>query len=435
VPVNTLQSGGGTGTPSAGRVLLVIGEDHFGTYALPHGHTVHIGRDSTCEVALQHPKISRRHAAIHCGDSVEIEDLGSTNGTAVAGRKLGKGRRAVLDVGSNLRVGPFVGIVLPAAGQTSEAEPLRAALPVADPTPAGVPDVVRRVAQGIVSVLIGGETGSGKEVLARTLHELSGRKGELVAINCASLSETLLESELFGYERGAFTGAAAAKPGLFEVASGGTVFLDEIGELPPSLQAKLLRVLESRTVYRVGGLKPVKLDVRFISATHRSLAEEVAEGAFRQDLYFRVNGIMMTVLPLRERRDAIPRLAARFLAGAMPAGREPPRIAAATLAALVAHDWPGNVRELRTVMERAAVLCEGDEVRIAHLLLDAPAPAAASTRPPIEQHGDERQRIIDALEACAGNQTRAAQMLGISRTTLVNKLAIHRIPRPRPRAK
>jgi len=298
---------------------------------------------------------------------------------------------------------------------------------------------VRRVAQGTVSVLIGGETGSGKEVLARSLHELSGRKGELVAINCASLSETLLESELFGHERGAFTGAAAAKPGLFEVASGGTVFLDEIGELPPSLQAKLLRVLESRTVYRVGGLKPVKLDVRFISATHRSLVEEIAEGAFRQDLYFRVNGIMMTVLPLRERRDAIPRLAAGFLADAMPPGRAPPRIAAATLAALVGHDWPGNVRELRTVMERAAVLCEGSELKIGHLLLDAPAarqPSTPTTAPaPPLLEGDERQRILDALEACAGNQTRAAQLLGISRTTLVNKLAVHRIPRPRPRAK
>src|SRR5262249_26331396 len=155
--------------------------------------------------------------------------------------------------------------VLDAAAPTSVAEPLRAALPVSDPTPAGVSEVVRRVAQGMVNVLIGGETGSGKEVLARTLHELSGGKGELVAINCASLSETLLESELFGYERGAFTGAGASKPGLFEVASGGTVFLDEIGELPPNLQAKLLRALESRTVYRVGGVKPVKLDVRFIS--------------------------------------------------------------------------------------------------------------------------------------------------------------------------
>src|SRR5262249_32937596 len=147
-------------------------------------------------------------------------------------------------------------------------------------------------------ILISGETGVGKEVLARTIHELSGRTGQFVAINCASLSEALLESELFGHERGSFTGAATAKPGLFEVAGGGTVFLDEIGELPPGLQAKLLRVLETRTVYRVGGVKPVSLDVRFVAATHRDLAREVQRGGFRRDLYFRVNGIVLAIAPL-----------------------------------------------------------------------------------------------------------------------------------------
>src|SRR5262249_30101713 len=157
-----------------------------------------------------------------------------------------------------------------------------------------------------------------------------------------------------GHERGAFSGAVAAKPGLFEVAAGGTVFLDEIGELPPSLQAKLLRVLETRTVYRVGGVKPVNLDVRFVSATHRQLADEVARGKFRQDLYFRVNGITLNILPLRERRDAIPRLAATFLADVVPPGRAPPQIGPTALTMLMGYAWPGNVRELRTVMERAA---------------------------------------------------------------------------------
>ncbi len=310
-------------------------------------------------------------------------------------------------------------------------------------------EVVERVAQAAVSVLIVGETGVGKEVLARTVHELSRRKGQLVAINCASLSESLLESELFGHERGAFTGAVAGKPGLFEVAAGGTVFLDEIGELPASLQAKLLRVLETRTVYRVGGVKPVSLEVRFIAATHRKLGEEVARGAFRQDLYFRVNGITLSILPLRKRRDAIPRLATSFLAEAT-AGREPPRIGPAALALLMGYDWPGNVRELRTVMERAAILCDGGEVRPAHLLIGeaagpAAAPPAAPAAPPASQtpaavppsavdpDEAERSQLLAALEACAGNQTRAAQMLGISRTTLVHKLAVHRIPRPRAR--
>jgi transcriptional regulator with PAS, ATPase and Fis domain len=335
-------------------------------------------------------------------------------------------------------------MVLEAASGMSVDEPPRAALQISDPTPEGVPDVVKRMARGGVSILISGETGVGKEVMARTLHEISERTGQFVAINCASLSETLLESELFGHERGAFTGANRAKPGLFEVAAGGTVFLDEIGELPPGLQAKLLRVLETRSVYRVGGVKPVSLDVRFVAATHRDLAAEVERGNFRRDLYFRVNGMVLTVIPLRARKDIIPELAGKFLAQ-LAQGRRPPRLGTSALALLMQHDWPGNVRELRTVMERASVVCHGDEIRSSHILLDQsatePPPRTAVASgvvevPEAEPMGntEERQRIIDALQACAGNQTRAARRLGISRTTLVHKLAVYRIPRPRPRS-
>jgi len=425
-PKITLQS---RGVAPASRLLLVAGEGYFGTYALVKGTTLVVGRDPVSDVPLDHPKISRRHAYIHIGDTIEVEDLGSTNGTRVAGRRLAGGERTVLETGKNLQFGPFVALVLHSAGKPTAEEPLRAAIPITDPTPGGVPSVVARVATGMVGVLINGETGVGKEVLARTIHELSGRTGQFVAINCAALNASLLESELFGHERGSFTGAATAKAGLFEVAEGGTVFLDEIGELPPALQAKLLRVLETRTVYRVGGVKPVSLDVRFVSATHRDLAQEVGRGGFRRDLYFRVNGIILNVVPLRARRAAIPRLARELLARVAP---NPPRLGAAAVEALMRHDWPGNVRELRTVMERAAVVCDGDEIRASHILFDEAVEAVPAV-PDVEGGGDEQERvrIIDALAACAGNQTHAARMLGISRTTLQNKLVLHRIPRPR----
>ncbi len=438
MPETTLASGGAV---PASRLLLVAGGGHFGTYALVKGKTLVIGRDQFSDIRLVDRKISRRHAYIHVGETIEIEDLGSKNGTRLAGRALGPGERTLLETGMNLQIGPFVAVVLQSSGDAVPEQPLRAAIPITDPTPTGVPSVLTRVAAEMVSVLITGETGVGKEVLARTIHELSGRTGQLVAINCASLSESLLESELFGHERGSFTGAGAAKPGLFEVAGGGTVFLDEIGELPPGLQARLLRVLETRTVYRVGGVKPVQLDVRFVAATHRDLAGEVARGTFRRDLFFRINGIVLAIAPLRERRDAIPNLARQLLAGAVTPGKEPPRLSNGALDALMRHGWPGNVRELRTVMERAVVVCDGDEIRASHLLFDDMTPSDASPQPvvpsfqepanDVEESHPERQRIIAALADCAGNQTYAARKLGISRTTLQHKLAVHRIPRPR----
>jgi two-component system response regulator AtoC len=429
-PETTIQSGG---SQTFRRVLLVVGDGHVGTYPLHDGRTLVVGRDRDVDVALPHSKISRRHATLHTGERVEVEDLGSKNGTWLAGRRLGDGERTSLDLGMNLQLGPYTAVVLESLGDVSSEAPVRAAIPISDPTPSGIPDVVARIAQGKVSVLITGETGAGKEVLARTIHELSGRGGQFVAINCASLSETLLESELFGHERGAFTGAAASKSGLFEVAAGGTVFLDEIGELPAGIQAKLLRVLETRMVYRVGGVTPVTLDVRFVAATHRDLEAQVASGAFRRDLFFRVNGIVLAIQPLRERRSAIPALARELLAGHMPPGVRPPRLSPEALELLAAHTWPGNVRELRTVMERAAVISDGEEVRAADILIDE-APERAPDAPAAAGPQDgEKARILAALAECAGNQTEAARRLGIARTTLSHKLALHRIPRPQAR--
>ncbi len=412
--VETTLASGGVPSASSRRFLLVVGAGHVGTYPLPDGRALVLGRDPSCEVPLAHPKISRRHARVVAGPTVAVEDLGSTNGIRVGGTRIAGGGTATLRTGESFELGPFVGVILEAPREATDDAPLLAAIPISDPTPAGVPEVVTRVAQGGVNVLITGETGVGKEVLARTLHELSGRAGPFVPINCAALSEPLLESELFGHERGAFTGATAAKQGLFEVGTGGTVLLDEIGDLPASLQAKLLRALETRQVYRLGGVKPVSLDVRFISATHRDLGELVAQGSFRRDLYFRVNGITLAIAPLRERRDAIPALAMGLLRdAAAAAGRTAPRLAATGLAALVRHDWPGNVRELKTVLERALMVSSDDEIRAGHILFD---------RLPAADHADAESRLVAAAATHRGNVSAIARALGTSRSQ-VRRLA------------
>ncbi len=301
-----------------------------------------------------------------------------------------------------------------------------------------------RVAPAAVNVLLLGETGAGKDVVASLLHELSPRAAKrFVGLNCAALPDALLESELFGHERGAFTGAAAAKPGLLETAEGGTVFLDEIGDLPPSLQAKLLRVIESCEVTRLGGLVPRRIDVRFVAATNRNLEAEVAAGRFRQDLYFRLNTVTVAVPPLRERRSEIEPLACLFLANARTRFDLPSlRFGPGAIDALEAHPWPGNVRELKHVIERAALLATGEVIE--PMTLDLPRSVEArremTTAAPTSKGADpqevtglatERERIERALTASAGNQSRAAEALGIARRTLVRRIAHFGIPRPR----
>jgi transcriptional regulator with PAS, ATPase and Fis domain len=291
---------------------------------------------------------------------------------------------------------------------------VRSSISVPDPTPERVSDLVKRIAGNAVSVLVQGETGTGKEVMARTIHQLSGRTGQFVAINCAALGESLLESELFGHERGAFTGALQAKPGLFEVAVKGTIFLDEIGDLPASLQAKLLRALETRQVYRVGGVAPVKLDIRVVAATHKDLSAEVAAGRFRRDLYFRLNGITLELPALRDRRGAVQSLAMGFLAdGARETNREVPRLTVGALSVLNRHDWPGNVRELRLVMERALLMCDGNEVSAEHILIDR-TPGEAPIE--VEDGLDERERFTRAVRAQRGNVSAIARALATSRS-------------------
>jgi two-component system response regulator AtoC len=321
-------------------------------------------------------------------------------------------------------------------------------------------EVLGRIAGGDISVLLLGETGVGKEVVAEAVHRLSPRAGRpFLRLNCAALSETLLESELFGHERGAFTGATNAKQGLLETASGGTVFLDEIGELPMSIQVKLLRVIEERKVLRVGGLTPLPIDVRFVAATNRDLDTEIRRGAFREDLYYRLNGFAVWIPPLRDRTGEIDPLARYFIAEfCRRNARYPePELSRAALDWLLRYRWPGNIRELRNVIERSVLLCTGDEITPRHLPLDkletALSPRADGTArqahptiettplnpdlrgtPPMgipDAMADERTRVIMALEQCAGNQTRAAVLLGISRRTLVNRLNEFGLARPR----
>ncbi|MCE9576559.1 MAG: sigma 54-interacting transcriptional regulator [Deltaproteobacteria bacterium] len=392
------------------RYLLIAGADQLISVPLPASGAVVIGRDATADVALAHPKISRRHARVIVGAELAIEDLGSTNGVFVGRARVSA--RAAWPIGESAKLGPFTAIVVRSrtgAPVTADgAAP--AALVVRDPGAATTSALLERVARHQVNVLIQGETGAGKEVLARRLHALSGRPGELVAINCAALSPALLESELFGHEQGAFTGAERAKPGLLEITGAGTVLLDEIGDLPLGLQGKLLRALEAREVYRVGGVAPIRIAARVLAATHRALPDEVAKGRFREDLYFRLCGITLEVAPLRQRQAEIPRLAMQFLAeAARAAGATAPPMTAAATAALCRHPWPGNVRELRGVVERALLLALDRPIEVRHLGLAPRAVAAPDER-------SAAARFQAAVRAHRGNVSAIARAIATSRS-------------------
>lgn len=293
----------------------------------------------------------------------------------------------------------------------------------------------QRVAQTDTTVLLLGESGTGKELFARAVHHLSARRERpFVAVNCAAIPETLIESELFGHERGAFTGATERRPGKFELASGGTIFLDEIGELPTNAQSKLLRAIEEKTVDRIGGRAPVEVDVRIVAATNRDLQAAAQAGEFRRDLYFRLSVFPVRIPPLRERGDDVELLARHFAA---QYGREMRKREAVltddALAAIRSYSWPGNVRELENAIERACILA--DSVRLEARDLGLPADASRDEVPAefdvsgtlseaVERavRAVERRKIIEALEAHGGNKTRAAETLGVSYKTLLTKI-------------
>jgi two-component system response regulator AtoC len=548
--------------PEGGLAVLVMSAESVAAFPLPGPGEITLGRSEECEVLIDDPLASRRHARLRREPTLQIEDLGSSNGTRLRGQPIPSGSWTPLGLGEAVTIGSTVLVVQPAPaahgarrlwchrwferraqeecelrrglqgrfvlgrlalpsplpwwrvvplvdrhlpaphlfaaygpydyelllldtdaeeaaamveairgalaaiggqprvglatfprdGCTAEAlmehanQQLRPRVQTLPPSPGGtamqaVNDVARRAARSNINVLIMGETGVGKEVMAQAIHRQSPRAGApMLALNCAGLSESLIESELFGHERGAFTGAVQAKEGLFEAASGGTLFLDEVGEMPPTMQARLLRAIANREILRVGSTKPRRVDVRVVAATNRNLEAEVTAGSFREDLYYRLNGITVVIPPLRERREEIEPLARAFLAEAAQAScRQPPALSPAAAAWLLHYDWPGNIRELRNVVERALVLCEGDVLLPAHLPTErarpaVAAPAAVGTSPagrsPAPDEREERQRIVDALEANVWNQSRAAQALGMSRRTLVSKLDRYGIPRP-----
>ena len=294
-------------------------------------------------------------------------------------------------------------------------------------------ETIRKVAETDLTVLIRGESGTGKELVAQALHHRSSRaERPFVAVNCAAISKELVESELFGHEKGAFTGADARRIGRFESADGGTIFLDEIGDMPGDTQAKVLRVLQERSFERVGGRSPIAVDVRVVAATHRDLEHEVAEGTFRQDLYYRLKVVQLELPPLRDRLEDVPALADRFLDQiAKRLGRDKMPVNEDALRRLSSHSWPGNVRELRNVVEQAAVLASGDSITVDDLQLDgtgaAPADVLAdglsfneAKKRAVE--GFERTFLLAALERHDGNVSRTAEAIGIARQSLQQKM-------------
>jgi DNA-binding NtrC family response regulator len=443
--------------------VLAIWEGGSTSRPVSDGESVTIGRAADCDVVIDHPSVSRRHALLTVGSPSRIEDLGSANGTRIGDVVLRPSESALVERGQAVSLGETL-LVVHGALESSERASGRppapasgrgsadAAIVVNDDATRRIHEVIELVAKSSIPVLLLGETGVGKDVLAETIHRRSARSSRpFVRVNCAAVPSALLESELFGYDRGAFTGAGQPKTGLVESADGGTMFLDEIGEMDPTMQSKLLHVLERGEVMRVGSLRPRPVDVRFVAATNRDIDKLVAEGTFRKDLYFRLKGMSVVIPPLASRPREIAPLAALFLERACSKMNRPRlAIAPAALECLQRYGWPGNIRELRNAIDRAAVLCTGDTVEVDHLPLEctlrsAPPPPPSAGDDPLEEsprstpmldevrhaaRSLERERIIEALERCAGNQSAAARALGISRRTLVARLAEYRIPRP-----
>lgn len=446
--------------------FLVVRAATSSLFPLPDSGQLLAGRASDADLRVDDQSASRHHARFVIErEGVRVRDLGSRNRTWVNGRALSEDEECRLSSGDVVVIGSLT-LVLHWAGEQAkrsvpvalDSAPVRVELGehvalLSDPAMVRVYELLRRLSRSTLPVLIIGETGTGKENAAQAVHFFSTRKsGPLLAINCAAIPENLFESELFGHVRGAFSGALSDKLGRLEAASGGTVFLDEIGELPLSSQAKLLRALETGLVSPVGSVRERKIDCRIVAATNRDLEDEARAGRFRQDLYFRLAAAMVFLPPLRERPSELAHLSSHFLQEACrKLGRGPLRLSAVALQALQLHPFPGNVRELRNLMDYCAATVSEDEVRLEHLPprflaaakaagSQSPVATSTTTSPSTATPGEgglpgggfrriadevqelEARRMREALDSTAGNQRRAAELIGMPLRTFVTKL-------------
>jgi DNA-binding NtrC family response regulator len=402
--------------PASPAILRVLTRSRWRNVRLPRRPTF-VGSSSDNDVVLDDPSVSRWHCRLLPGRAgFEVEDLVSTNGTFVNGVRVA---RSAIPVGSELRLGRTVAHLLAAEAVAAEEPPTFAGLVGQSPPMLALYQRISRLAAERDPVLLFGETGTGKELVARALHACGPRRDRpFVALNCGALPRELVESEMFGHERGAFSGAIRERRGLFEEADGGTLFLDEVAELSPEIQSKLLRFLESGEVRRVGSNRPRCVDVRVVAACNRSLWEMVQAGRFRLDLFHRLSVIELRLPPLRERLEDLPSLVQHFLGGAGGSGKV---VDAAAMARLLEHTWPGNVRELRNVLRRASLRAEGAVIGREHLELDREAPFAGQA--PCASLADiERRAIQIALNRNRGNKAAACRELGIARSTFFEKL-------------
>lgn len=446
--------------PAEPRATLSVSISDGMTVEVPLGlHEVRIGRGREADLLLLDPSVSRLHARIfRVGNQYFLSDK-SRNGTFVDAKKISQ---LLLEPGMTFRIGPYrihfrqegsspfaepptvaPGPVLEAGNDSRNPVTHRASAP---PPPLGfvggsphirrILSEIERVGRSDLPVLIEGETGCGKELVSRGIHRVSGRHTRpFVVVNCGAISPELIESELFGHEKGAFTGATAQRKGAFEIAHGGTIFLDEIGELPLSLQPKLLRVLEQKEIKRVGGNETILVDVRVVAATNRNLREGVSRKTFRDDLYYRISTVTLEIPPLRERREDILPLARHFiLETASSTEREAPELSAAAAEFLCSYPWPGNVRELRNAIQRSVVMGHGKSLGsddFAFLLPpESPIRASDDATGFSRWEQAEKQNILSELTRRNWNKTQTARELGIAKSTLFEKLKKYRIRSP-----